>query len=565
MFNEKIRNIKSEQNIMQTLLIVGIVVLVSLTAGFGQQILTVSAYDTQDDTTDYSYYKVITINNSEVDATLTNFPVLVATTSDDFKTTGNGGHISFDNASDISFFSSDNNTQYNHEIEYYSGTTGKIAVFVNVTSVAHDALTKIHMFYGDSDKATGHNYNPEDVWDSNYLMVLHMAGETATDIDDSTSNNNDVSEDFGTISYNQNGRYGYAVNMSGGGGGFNVSDPVISNQPVTVSGLVRFGGGSNAQYYIWSNGGESTTSTGFSMSVLGQESPQCWNRIIKNGTSGKRVASSFPTVSASTEEYQFIAESWEGGDGDPGTIFVDGNVHHDSSEAKASGAGLDFSCGTAASVFLSLWVGEVEEIRISNIVRSEAWLNATYINLNATADFLYFGTEHGSEGETSSAFEIKGESSPYGITWAGTAGTVVWCNATGDNYETIEINMSINATDNVSQIRVWVGDLNDTSAYINASNISMTVSSDNVTWAGGDSSVNHTAFTDLGSNISINKTQWSDANGMYGTNPFLGAGLTDVNTSIFCRFRLVIPSGLETDDFASESKTAWKIYLGYYT
>ena len=119
--------------------------------------------------------------------------------------------------------------------------------------------------------------------------------------------------------------------------------------------------------------------------------------------------------------------------------------------------------------------------------------------------------------------------------------------------------MSINSTDNVTELRVWIGDLNDTNAWINASNISMWISSDNSSY--GELGT----FEDLGSNLSINATNWNA--GTMGADPFTGAGLTDKNTSIFCIFKLTIPAGISSDTFYSFAFAinSWKVYIGHFT
>ena len=163
------------------------------------------------------------------------------------------------------------------------------------------------------------------------------------------------------------------------------------------------------------------------------------------------------------------------------------------------------------------------------------------------------GPAGGGSGE--SVYTLKGLPNDY-ITWSGIAGATVYCNSTGDTNEWLEINMSINATDNVTEIRVFMDDLNDTDAWINASNITMYVSSDNSSY--GELGT----FTDGGSNLSINATNWNA--GTMGADPFAGAGLTDKNTSIFCIFKLTIPADSPTDEFYSSATDSCKIYLGHF-
>lgn len=135
------------------------------------------------------------------------------------------------------------------------------------------------------------------------------------------------------------------------------------------------------------------------------------------------------------------------------------------------------------------------------------------------------------------------------ITWSGTAGSAVWCNSSGDGYETMNITVvdGAGANDtNVTEIRVWVGDLNDTGTTITADNIELYASVDNSTWHSFGS------FSSGGSNITLNDTTWT-----WADDPFPITG----NDTIYCRFKLSIPAGQTADTYWSASATAWKIYL----
>ena len=72
----------------------------------------------------WSYKKLITIDHTKVDATLTDFPVLVSITDADLKDTDNGGSVR-PGGDDIKFTLTDS-TELNHEIELYEGSTGKL-------------------------------------------------------------------------------------------------------------------------------------------------------------------------------------------------------------------------------------------------------------------------------------------------------------------------------------------------------------------------------------------------------------------------------------------------------
>lgn len=159
-----------------------------------------------------------------------------------------------------------------------------------------------------------------------------------------------------------------------------------------------------------------------------------------------------------------------------------------------------------------------------------------------------------------STYTIKGlEGADKNITWTGDEGTSIWSNTTAGAGGTMEINMSINTTDNVSEIRINLTHLSIAQGIYNT-NVSLQVSSDNTSWGTNVTQYDGRDYKQY--NFSIRDSVWTEQNGFYGTNPFSGAGLTDKNTSIFVRFRLAIPSGASSGTY---SQSDWDVYLGYDT
>lgn len=193
---------------------------------------------------------------------------------------------------------------------------------------------------------------------------------------------------------------------------------------------------------------------------------------------------------------------------------------------------------------------KVCNINVTYATNYTVWVNATDGN-HTTNETFWFVTEEGTP-----TFTIKGLPNDI-ITFSGTSGTSVYCNSSGDTNEWLEYNMSLNATVNVTELRVYMDDLNDTSAYINASNITMYVAN-----ASNATYYSFGTFADGGSNISINRTTWNT--NIVIDNPFNGTGLTNINTSIYIIFKLVIPAVTPTDIFWASSSTACRIVPGHF-
>ena len=132
--------------------------------------------------TGWQYRRAITIDRTKVDSDLYNFPVLVALTSSNF----NFSKARTDGY-DIRFTSSDGTTLLDYERERHNASSQVAEYWVRVPLVSSTSDTVIYMYYGKSDASDGQNKT--GVWDSNFKAVWHLH-ETAGTHYDSTSNNN---------------------------------------------------------------------------------------------------------------------------------------------------------------------------------------------------------------------------------------------------------------------------------------------------------------------------------------------------------------------------------------
>ena len=535
------REISAKKNIVGSISIAVMVVIVLFSSMLIFVPTTHAAY------TDYAYSKLITIDNTKINQTLSFFPLWVYNVSDDFKDTNNGGSI-LPNGSDIAFFSYDNNTQYPHEIDVYNGTTGEIGIWVNVTSVSMSADTLFWIYYGDNDGGYGIGYLTTSVWHSTFDMVQHMNGEAWGDLDDSTSNAKDCDGENSAPTYNVTGKLGMSVEYDGdidrdNDGDSNTFEQTHSNT-VTVSNWVYAD--------LWNNYSvalvNSPVGADYQWAIYMDKTSDLVRFYVYTDDWYNAVATGYNY----TGEWAHLAGTYDGTslrvyiNGDMLGVFITSGAIQDANVPMTT---------SSRNVVNGWFDGKVDEIQVLNQAMSSSWINASFLNQNDPSTFLTFGEEAGEAGESASSYEIRGLPNDI-ITWSGLANTIVWCNSSGETNEWLEVNMSINASTNVTELRVWVGDLNNSgsTSWINATNITLYVSSDNVSYA------SYGTFTDSGGNITINESEWV---GGGGDNPFTGAGLTDTNASIYLLFRLSIPSTVPTDTFWSVSATEWKIYIGY--
>ncbi|PIY59684.1 hypothetical protein COY96_00485, partial [Candidatus Wolfebacteria bacterium CG_4_10_14_0_8_um_filter_37_11] len=114
----------------------------------------------------WSYRKLITIDHTKIDETLTDFPVLVKLTSSnfDFSKALSTGY-------DIRFTSDNGTTLLKYERERHDQANSLAEYWVKVPSISNTSPTNFYLYYGKSDAADG--ADPTNVWDANYKGVWH--------------------------------------------------------------------------------------------------------------------------------------------------------------------------------------------------------------------------------------------------------------------------------------------------------------------------------------------------------------------------------------------------------
>ena len=135
----------------------------------------------------YSTIARIVIDKSKCGASdLTNFPVCVSLNNKVFANIANGGRVFSPNGYDILFFSDAGCTSpLFFELEYYN-VSGIFVAWVNVPKVYSNVDTVFYMKFGIPSVAI--SVNSTSAWDSNFKSVYHLPNGTTLTSNDSTSN-----------------------------------------------------------------------------------------------------------------------------------------------------------------------------------------------------------------------------------------------------------------------------------------------------------------------------------------------------------------------------------------
>lgn len=335
------------------------------------------------------YRKEITIDHTKVAGDLDYFPVLISISGD----ADLAAHAHSD-GDDICFIDSCNLNKYNHEIEHYDIAGGippttTLIAWVNVTHLLRTSDTILYMYYGNADCSNQENIN--GTWDSHYKMVQHMNETTGSTLEDSTSNNNDGIK-AGNAAQTSSGKIDGAYIFDGDGDYVNISDTgtsldFIATQSYTFSLWVK-----SNQVGIcgtFSKGGQDSD-TGY---TLYPDTPADHETIFGPNVYTDSVPVEGPTVAQSTWTYITVTYRNE-----YITMYIDGALY-------SSGTWSGFHDNTTGPFLLgygnnelepgdsTYFDGTIDEVRISDIARSAAWINATFLSMNAPNSFYSLGSE----------------------------------------------------------------------------------------------------------------------------------------------------------------------------
>jgi len=320
---------------------------------------------------DWKYRKEITIDHTKVSADLSNFPVLIDITDSDLasKAQANGNDIVF---TDI------DNSKINHEIELYNA--GHLIAWVNVPLVSSTVDTQIYMYYGNPSAVN--QQNPSGVWDSNFEMVQHLKETGLTRFDSTNYENNGTA--YGGIIKSTLGKIDGADVFDGVNDYILVPNgPSLNPSSITVELWMNLSStgdyinlvnkGTYGQYYLRAGLTEGSIywyvkfADGTSKSIGGNIgwTWNTWNHIVA-------------TVNVTTGIIQ---------------IYLNGVLKLSTTFALGKSIITTTNSILISDINQRRTKGVIDEVRISNIARSAAWIQTSYNNQRTPTFYTIKGEE----------------------------------------------------------------------------------------------------------------------------------------------------------------------------
>ncbi len=361
---------------------------------------------------DRNYRVMLTIDNSDGMEDLADFPVPITLS----KTTIDYGVTS---ETDLKFYNDDQTKELSYEVEKWDPNDESI-VWVKVPLIhGHSSIDRVWLYYGGS---TLNNPQQKAVWDPNFLLVYHF-GERIQDYfyqptavqqyQDSTPNNNTgLRQAVGASSsgpsytlyakddprYNMVGRYyeshrGYVRAKNG-----NVGD---GEQQLTVS--------------LWARANDYELSKLSYYLIARQRSADSLNQAYFMKLSGGKWSANLFTNDADPVKNGSSAASLNGGnvtaDWTYFTLTYDKNAAGNNLKLYRDGVLVDSAARTGSLITTSGtstapltiskssdagaagggYRGGVDEVRVSKVARSEAWVKAEYKSMRKGNHFIVIG------------------------------------------------------------------------------------------------------------------------------------------------------------------------------
>ncbi|MHA2049845.1 MAG: DUF2341 domain-containing protein [Promethearchaeota archaeon] len=345
----------------------------------------------------FTYYKEITVDHTMVNGPndLFNFPLLVSTFEEDLanKVQEDGDDIAF----------SYNGAWLDHEIELfnqnYNSSHAQLITWISIPRLSTSKNTVIRMYYGNSTMES--RENPTGVWNDNYLGVWHLS-ESSGDAEDSTSYGTGGALS-GSITQGTSGQMGNSYYFDRDGiGTVNMGDP--------SDGHLDFRNGDDFSISFWINLDYFNFYSPFVVSKRSSGSSSSQGYSIQMYDDGQGIP--FYEISSNGPEYEvdgtndcldqgwkYVVLVWDEDNSSGCKVYLDGS---DETSSRTGTIGSIDDISNNANFKLNgpsspnseyMFDGKLDEVRVSNNVRSTEWIATEYNNQFNPQSFLTIGSE----------------------------------------------------------------------------------------------------------------------------------------------------------------------------
>ncbi|MCK5241072.1 T9SS type A sorting domain-containing protein [bacterium] len=330
---------------------------------------------------DFKYKQQITILNSQVAGNEMDFPVLITAVDIDPVFFGHVEKATINNM-DIIFTNAAQDTELSREIVHFDSGNQELEAWVK-TDLSGSVNTVIYMYYG---YAAANKPNAADTWSNNFTAVWHLQSATgaANDIQESTANANHGSSQNMDAGNGVIGQISNALNFNGSDEYINAGDDVSLQitGTLTMSAWVNLTDDeANVYNTVIAKKLNWSSTSGYLLQVL----PQV-NDMEVTGSGGTSAAFD---VADYTTNWHFIVGTINATTA--GGFFDGGSLGTAATNALATSTQV-VNLGRLGNGNES-FDGQIDEVRISTVVRSANWISTSFNNQNNPGNFYNVGSE----------------------------------------------------------------------------------------------------------------------------------------------------------------------------
>jgi len=283
----------------------------------------------------------------------TNFPVLLRLNSTFFnfgQAKANGDDIRFSTAAGGSVA---------YQIEQWDAVNGTAVIWLNVSAIVGNARQELKMYWGKADAVSESSGAAVFNGANGYLSVLHMNETVKDEVGTLTPTDTGTTLATGLIGKGRNFTLGKGIN-----GGESITNYPSGNSPSSTEAWFRPTVG-NAEIVDWG-----TEGGGNKVQIRLVSPPKIY--IDGNG------ASFYGNSTLTFGPWYHVAHTYTNGSG---KIYVNGQL-------DGSGS-VTMNFANPAKMWIGGWynnysfAGDMDEVRVSKVVRSANWINLEYQNQNA--------------------------------------------------------------------------------------------------------------------------------------------------------------------------------------
>jgi len=369
----------------------------------------------------WAYRRPITIQSSQINSDLTDFPVYLR--GSDF------GASTFTNAKsaaeDFRITKADGTTELPFEIVYYNSGSNEFEIHFKADFMSSSSDTVFYLYYGNaaaSAYAVTATYGRNAVWSNGFIFVNHLQSASGED----SAGNGGSATSVNSPTYATGKLAGNAVELNG------------SNQYMYHSDFPELAGMDNIGVSVWLKGDDYTVHQAIISQIGGASARAFWLQVYiglglnmygasdLNHSNDSQIYEGSATSLLTENNWNHFIGWFDFSTGHTGdhSWYLDGTEITGLGGATAGSptttynATANLEIGRLSSTYNRNFNGEIDEIRIFDAQRSDSWMIAEHTNQNTPATFYSVGSEE-TDGDVAAAEEADGKGLiliPHGIT-----------------------------------------------------------------------------------------------------------------------------------------------------